>query len=122
MPLSEYEQRVIEALEQALYEHDPDFDHRLRSANTVLDAAGRRLALSVLGVVVGLVLMLAFCWTTTVGLGIVGFLVMFVSLDIFWESASRMRRSRSDGFSPSGWIMGLAEDTRYRLSDWFRLR
>ncbi len=121
MPLSEHEQRVIEALEQALYEHDPDFDHRLRSADTVLDA-GRRLALSVLGVVLGLALVLAFCWTTTVGLGIVGFLVMFVSLDIFWENASRMRRSRLDGFSRSGWIMGIAEDMWYRLRDWFRFR
>lgn len=89
MPLSEHEQQALEAMEQALYEQDPVFAHRVRSKNTLRHRPGR-LTLSVLGFMVGLALMLAFCFTTAVVVGVAGFLITLVSLDTFWTSAGRM--------------------------------
>ncbi len=95
MPLSEHEQRALEALEQALYKQDPDFVHRVSSETTWMHAR-RRLTLSVVGFVVGLALILTFCLTTAVVVGVAGFLMMFVSLDTFWTNARRMHEARLD--------------------------
>ncbi len=86
-------------MEQALYEQDPTFAHRVRSENTLRHRPGR-LTLSVFGFMVGLALMLAFCLTTAVVVGVAGFLIMFVSLDILWTSAGRMDKVRLD---PTRW-------------------
>jgi hypothetical protein len=88
-PLSEHEQRALEALEQALHKDDPDFAHRVRSENVLLDARRRR-ALAFVGFLVGLGLMLGFCFTTVVAMGVAGFLVMFFSLYVFWLNANRI--------------------------------
>ncbi len=93
MPLSEQEQRALQALEQGLYQQDPDFAQRVRKQSVTLH--GRlRLTLSILGFVGGLALMLGFCLTTVVAIGVAGFLVMFASLYTLWISASRLRRAR----------------------------
>jgi Protein of unknown function (DUF3040) len=95
MPLSEHEQQALEAMEQALYEQDPAFAHRVRSENTSRHRPGR-LTLSVFSFMVGLALMLAFCFTTAVVVGVAGFLIMFVSLGTFWTSPGRMGKVRLD--------------------------
>ena len=98
MPLSEHEQRAFEALEEALHKQDPVFADRLRSKNA--SSGQDRRTLSVFGFVVGLALTLTFCWTTAVGVGVAGFLIMLVSLDTFWTNArndrvrDRFRRDR----------------------------
>jgi len=116
MPLSEHEQRALEAMEQAVYEQDPVFAHRVRSKSALLYGR-RRFSLSVFGFVVGLALMLAFCLTTAVVVGVAGFLILLVSLDNFWTNARRIREARLHDLARSGWADGLAND---RLRDRFR--
>lgn len=119
MPLSEHEQRVLHELEQALYQQDPAFAHRVRSEN-VYRYAGRYMKWSVLGFAVGLAVMLFF-FTTNVAVGFLGVLIMFASLVIFWTNVRRMgkagwedigRTLRTDG------IGNAVNDTR----SWFRNR
>ena len=85
MPLSEHEQRVIETLERSLYAQNHDLVHRVRSEITVLNAR-RRVTLSVLGVLAGLSLVIALCWTTTVAVGVGGSLIMFASSTSSWRT------------------------------------
>ena len=93
MPLSEHEQRVLHELEQTLHREDPDFVQRVQSGIASLNTRFR-LALSVFGFVVGLILLLAFCVTTEVIAGVAAFVVMFVSLHAVWTNASRMHQAR----------------------------
>ena len=91
MPLSEHEQRVLHELEQALYQHDPAFAHRVRREN-VYRYAGRYLKWSVVGFVVGLAVMIAF-FTQSVVVGFFGVLIMFASLVTFWTNLQRMGKA-----------------------------
>lgn len=91
MPLSEHEQRVLQELEQALVQEDPAFADRVRSEN-VYRYAGRFLKWSVLGFIVGLVVMLAF-FTTSVAIGFLGVLIMFASLVVFWTNLHRVGKA-----------------------------
>jgi ferric-dicitrate binding protein FerR (iron transport regulator) len=98
VPLSEHEQRALEALEHALHEQDPDFAHRVSSGDTLLNARRRR-TVAVFGFVVGLILIVAFCMSTVVAVGVGGFIVMFASLNAIWTSTSQMRQAKLDGAS-----------------------
>ncbi len=100
MPLSEHEQKVLEELEHALSQADPDFAHRVRS-ETVYRHAGRYVKWSVAGFIVGLVVMLAF-FSSSVLLGFVGFLIMFASLVGLWTNLARMGKAGWNDFSRSG--------------------
>ncbi len=91
MPLSEHEQHVLHQLEEALYEHDPAFAHRVRS-ETVYRHAGRYVKFSAIGLVAGLVVLVAF-FTRSVVVGFMGFLVMLVSLVVLWTNLSRMGKA-----------------------------
>lgn len=77
MPLSEYEQRVLEQMERALTSDDP------RLANT-LQSSGRRSPLRYvlvgLGVVVGLLLLVLGAATSRTWLGVIGFVLMFAGV------------------------------------------
>lgn len=77
MPLSEYEQRVLEQMERALTSDDP------RLANT-LQSTGRgnalRYVLSGVGVVVGLLLLVIGAATSLTWLGVIGFVLMFAGV------------------------------------------
>ena len=85
MPLSEYEQRVLEQMERQLTSDDP------RLANT-FQARGRRgLARWVIagsGFVVGLILLVAGSAGSLLLLGVVGFLLMFAA-SVFAFAAPR---------------------------------
>jgi len=89
MALSDHEHRVLESLEQALYDHDPLFVQRLTSKGAPT-LAKRRVGLSALGSVLGLVLLLGFCWTTSVLMGAVGYVVMVASLDTLWINVRKI--------------------------------
>ena len=93
MPLSEHEQRVLDELEQTLHREDPDFVERVQSGLASLHNRFR-LALSIFGSVVGLILLFAFCVTTEVIVGVAAFVVMFVSLHAVWTHANRMHQAR----------------------------
>ncbi|HVC70764.1 MAG TPA: DUF3040 domain-containing protein [Acidimicrobiales bacterium] len=121
MPLSEHEQRVLQELEQALYQEDPAFANRVRQEN-VYRYAGRYLKWSILGFVVGLAVMLAF-FTSSVFVGFLGVLIMFASLVSFWTNLRRMgkagledigRSLRSDG------IGNALSDARTKMREKFR--
>lgn len=74
MPLSDHEQRMLQQMEQALYDEDPQFATRLQ--NSVSGAARRRVVLGALGVLVGLGLVVLGVMNALVPLGGVGFVVM----------------------------------------------
>lgn len=97
MPLSEYEQRVLEQMERQLTSDDP------RLANTLTSRGRRpvlRYVLGGLGAVVGLLLLVVGAAASQVWLGVLGFVVMFASVAIAF---ARPRRSgpvgvvRADG-------------------------
>ena len=77
MPLSEDEQRILSQIEQQLYETDPALAREVGST-TVYTHAARNLRWSLVGLVVGLVAMLATL-TVSYWLAFVGFLIMLVS-------------------------------------------
>ncbi len=121
MPLSEHEQRVLQELEQALYQQDPEFAARVRSEN-VYRYAGRNLKWSILGFVAGLAVMLAF-FTTNVFVGFLGVLIMFVSLLAFWTNLRRMGKAGWDDIRGSLRTQGIGNavnDTRGWFRDRFR--
>ena len=75
MPLSEYEQRVLEQMERQLTSDDP------RLANTLQSRGGRRgigrWVLVGVGFVGGLLLLVAGAAMSQLWLGVIGFLLMF---------------------------------------------
>jgi hypothetical protein len=77
MPLSEYEQRVLEQMERALSSDDP------RLANTLQQARRRsplRYVLAGVGVVAGLLLLVVGAATSQAWVGVVGFVLMFAGV------------------------------------------
>ncbi len=74
MPLSEHEQQLLEQMEQALYAEDPKFASQMQGAGARASAR-RRMAIGVVGVVLGLALVLVGI-NTTMWIGAVGFAVM----------------------------------------------
>ena len=121
MPLSQHEQKVLQELEQALYQQDPAFADRVRT-ESVYRYAGRYLKWSIAGFVVGLVVMLAF-FTTSVFLGFLGVLIMFGSLVTFWTNVRRMGKAGWEEIGRSFRAEGIGNalnDTRGWLRDRFR--
>ncbi|MEI7779687.1 MAG: DUF3040 domain-containing protein [Actinomycetes bacterium] len=85
MPLSDHEQRLLEQMEQALYAEDPKFATTLRSGRP---RAGNRVTL-VIGLVVtlgGLLLLLAGVTSSSVPVGVLGFVAMLVGVFLGWTS------------------------------------
>ena len=78
MPLSEYEQRVLEQMERQLASDDP------RLVSTMQSGGGRSAAthwlVAGIGVVAGLLALVAGAAMSQVWLGVVGFLVMFAGV------------------------------------------
>lgn len=91
MPLSEHEQRILQEIERSFYEHDPAFAQRVRS-ETVYRHAGRACKWSVLAFLSGFVFLI-FTFTTSVILGVLGFLVMLGAALVFERNLRRMGRA-----------------------------
>lgn len=88
MPLSEYEQRVLEQMEQQLTSDDP------KLASTLTSKAPRALSRRVIagvGVVVGLFLLIVGSASSIPWLGVVGFLVMFAAVTFAFAVPRRAR-------------------------------
>lgn len=83
MPLSEYEQRVLEQMERQLASDDP------RLANTLTQRGRRtfgRYAIAGLGAVVGLLLLVFGAAGSIPLLGVLGFVVMFAAVAFAFAS------------------------------------
>lgn len=96
MALSEHEQQVLEELEEGLAQQDPSFARRVRSTRSAFLYSRRALGCSVIGFVAGVVVMLAF-FTSSVGLGFLGAVMMVLSADVFWNILERRRRREPAG-------------------------
>jgi hypothetical protein len=77
MPLSESEQRILSDLEDSLSNQDPRFARSVRRASVVLSAR-RRVLLSIVGFIVGLVMLVVFL-THSILLSLTGVVVMLLS-------------------------------------------
>jgi hypothetical protein len=79
VPLSEHEQQLLEQMEQALYAEDPKFASQMQGAGAKA-AARRRIAIGVVGAIVGLVLVLVGVQTALWWVGGVGFAIMVAAV------------------------------------------
>ncbi|MGN6472423.1 MAG: DUF3040 domain-containing protein [Mycobacteriales bacterium] len=93
MPLSDHEQRLLEQIEQALYNDDPKFARLYRAAD-VRSHYRRRVLRAALGVVAGIAMLLAGVITTLIALGVGGFVVMLASVTYGIASWQRMTGHR----------------------------
>jgi hypothetical protein len=91
VPLSENELKVLSEIEKNFYEHDSAFADRMRS-ETVYRHSGRNLKWAAAGFLAGFVVTVA-TFTTSVYLGLLGFLVMLASAVIFERNLRRMGRA-----------------------------
>jgi hypothetical protein len=99
VPLSDHEQKLLEQIEQALYAEDPKFAASVRKVKN-RPRSRRWIALSVLGVVVGLGLVLVGLLAKLIILGIIGF-VLIVAACAYGARMLR-RGSTTPGGAASG--------------------
>jgi hypothetical protein len=123
MPLSEYEQRMLQQMEQQLRSDDP------RLANTLADRPrpnARRLSLGILLFLLGLGGLIGGVATSFVWLGVLGFIAMLggVLLAITGPRGGTSRRGGSGGIRrpggkvpPSGGFMQRQEDKWNRRNE-----
>jgi sulfite exporter TauE/SafE len=119
LPLSEEEQRVLNEMEQTLYRHDPAFAARVKS-ESVYRYAGRVIRWSVVGFILGLVIMILW-FTTSIVVGLIGVAIMFASLVLFSTNLRRVGKAGWQDITHSlrnERIGNPANEAR----DWFRSR
>ena len=75
MPLSEHEQRLLDEIEQALYQEDPKFASSVRSART-RSRTRSTVTGCVFGVIVGLALVVIGLLVPVIALAVVGFVLV----------------------------------------------
>ena len=100
MPLSEYEQRVLEQMERQLTSDDP------RLANTLTQRGHRpfgRYVIAGVGASVGLLLLVLGAANGHAWLGVVGFVVMFAAVAFAFADPRRASGRRS---GPQGVVQG----------------
>ncbi len=90
MPLSENEQRILQEIEQQLYDSDKDLARKV-SSTTIYRHAGRNLKWAGLGFVAGLVFMVLT--VQTLALAFAGFLAMLGSGIVFQANLRKMGRA-----------------------------
>jgi hypothetical protein len=110
VPLSEHEQQLLEQMEQALYAEDPKFASQMQGAGAKA-AARRRIAIGVVGVLLGLGLLLAGV-STTMWLGAAGFALMVAS--VAYAVTPPRRRAALGTVQPDGSVRRVAPSSRAR--------
>ena len=110
MPLSEHEQQLLEQMEQALYAEDPKFASQMQGAGAKA-AARRRMAIGVVGVLLGLGLLLAGV-STTMWLGAAGFALMVAS--VAYAVTPPRRRAALGTVQPDGSVRPVAPSQKAR--------
>jgi len=96
MPLSEYEQRVLEQMERQLSSDDPKLVHALQSAPTGM----RRWLLTGAGALAGLSVLVIGAATGNLLVGVLGFVAMFVSVVLAFSPPRR--RGPAGAVQPDG--------------------
>jgi DUF3040 family protein len=107
--LSDHEQRILDEIERNLAADDPAFVRHVREGRATRDAS-RILRLSILGLIIGLALLLGY--TTSLLLGVLGFLVMLASVVGIVSSA---RDLASAGRSPSTMLRDAWRRAEHRM-------
>lgn len=95
MPLSEYEQRMLEQMERQLRSDDPKLADTLGNRR----ARGSRVLLGTLALIVGIGLLVGGVALRLEFLGVIGFLAMFGGV---WIAVSKPRKSGPVGASDAG--------------------
>ncbi|MBW3626196.1 MAG: DUF3040 domain-containing protein, partial [Actinobacteria bacterium] len=90
VPLSEDEQRILQEIEQQLYDSDPELAREV-SSTTIYRHAGRNLKWAGLGFVAGLVFMVLT--VQTLPLAFAGFLAMLACAVLFERNLRKMGRA-----------------------------
>ena len=118
MPLSEDEQRILSEIEQQLYQSDPGLARDIADT-TVYTAASRGLKWSIVGFVVGLVvLVVALQFHFLLAFG--GFLIMLFSALAAERNARRLGKVGMQQVAQSSRVTGLRaamDSTRTRFKD-----
>lgn len=96
MPLSEYEQRVLEQMERQLSSDDPKLVHALQGAPTGM----RRWLLTGAGALAGLSVLVVGAATGNPLVGVLGFVAMFVSVVLAFSPPRR--RGPAGAVQPDG--------------------
>ena len=102
MPLSDDEQKLLDALEAQLHADDPRFARTFRRAGAPVRDR-RRIGLGVLGIIVGLALLITSVALSAVWLGILAFALMAISG--VW-AATAPARPEGGGSAPGGGASG----------------
>lgn len=100
MPLDEREQRILEEIEAQFYQEDPHFAQTVRDTS-LRSITAKRARFAVVGLVVGLVLMLAF-FTRSQYVALGGFGLMVASGA--WIVAAVRGRGGSGGGPMTRWV------------------
>ena len=122
MPLSEDEQRILHEIERSFYENDPAFARGVKESPTVYRHAGRNMKWAALGLVAGLVMIVAGVLSTLL-LAVAGFGVMLLSALVFESNLRKLGRAGLQQISESVRSKGFPDvfgDTRSRLRDRFK--
>lgn len=124
MPLSEYEQRMLQQMEQQLRSDDP------KLANTLADKprpSARRVGLGVVAFVLGLIALVGGVATELVVIGVLGFVAMLGGVLLAMASGPKREDGPDDGgggpaprpggAKPSGGFMQRQEERWQRRND-----
>lgn len=118
MPLSEDEERILEEIESHFYESDPDLAHEV-SKTTVYTHPLRHLKWTILGLLIGLVVMVTtFANFLPAAFG--GFLIALTSLVLFTRSLrdlGRVGRGQLIQAMRQKGLRGVLGDTVSRMKD-----
>ncbi|MDR2378264.1 MAG: DUF3040 domain-containing protein [Bifidobacteriaceae bacterium] len=117
MPLSEYEQRVLDQLEAQLASEDPKLGSRMASAATPQRS---RVALGVSAAAIGLALLVLGLAVSRTWVSLAGFLVMFAGVYFALTKPKRLEAEGPAAKSPKGRPPrkpGLAERFQKRFED-----
>jgi hypothetical protein len=116
VPLSPEEQKILQDIEKSFYEHDPQFSRKV-SESTIYRVGGRNLKWLALGFVAGFVLMI-WGFTTSLLLGVAGFLVMLACAFFFERNLRKMGRAGWQSLTSSmrsGGLGGAGKRVRDRF-------
>lgn len=116
MPLDEREKRILAEIERQFYEEDPDLVHAVRKISKA-SGSRNRLRLAILGLIAGVIVMLAtFRLSTWIALA--GFALIVLSTTTIVQSLRRRdglgRGEPSEGGGIDGWVDGWRGRFRFR--------
>ncbi|MGI9121007.1 MAG: DUF3040 domain-containing protein [Acidimicrobiales bacterium] len=106
MPLSENEQRILQEIEQQLYDSDPELAREV-SSTTIYRHAGRNLKWAGLGFVAGLAFMVLT--VQTLPLAFAGFLAMLGCAVLFARNLQKMGRAGWREWTESARASGMRD-------------